>query len=231
MIVDVIIPAYNEEQAIGHVIKDIPKHLVREIVVVNNNSTDQTASAAVASGAAVVNAPLRGYGNACLQGLKYLRGKSVIPDIVVFIDGDYSDFPNELDRLLEPLINNEADFVIGSRKLGQKQAGSMVIQQRFGNWLATSLIWLIFGFRFTDLGPFRAVMFNKLLELNMQDETYGWTVEMQIKAVKKKLRIAEVPVDYKKRIGVSKISGTIKGSFLAGYKIITTILKYSFNSI
>lgn len=231
MIVDVIIPAYNEEQAIGHVINDIPKYLVREIVVVNNNSTDQTASAAVASGAVVVNAPLRGYGNACIQGLKYLRGKSVIPDIVVFIDGDYSDFPNELDKLLEPLINNEADFVIGSRKLGQKQAGSMVIQQRFGNWLATSLIWLIFGFRFTDLGPFRAVMFNKLLELNMQDETYGWTVEMQIKAVKKKLRIAEVPVDYKKRIGVSKISGTIKGSFLAGYKIITTILKYSFNSI
>ena len=229
MIVDVIIPAFNEELSIQKVLVDIPKDLVREIVVVNNNSTDNTRKVAEEHGALVVDETSKGYGNACLKGIEYLCSKTIKPDIVVFLDADYSDYPEQLKYLVSPIIQKEKDFVIGSRVMGVAEQKSMTIQQRFGNWLATRLIHLFYGFRYTDLGPFRAIDFNKLLDLEMNDTTYGWTVEMQLKAIKNKLRIMEVPVNYRKRIGVSKISGTIKGTFLAGYKILSTIFKYSFS--
>ena len=229
MIVDVIIPAFNEELSIQKVLVDIPKDLVREIVVVNNNSTDNTRKVAEEHGALVVDETSKGYGNACLKGIEYLCSKTIKPDIVVFLDADYSDYPEQLKYLVSPIIQKEKDFVIGSRVMGVAEQKSMTIQQRFGNWLATRLIHLFYGFRYTDLGPFRAIDFNKLLDLEMNDTTYGWTVEMQLKAIKNKLRIMEVPVNYRKRIGVSKISGTIKGTILAGYKIISTIFKYSFS--
>ncbi len=149
-----------------------------------------------------------------------------VPDIVVFIDADYSDLPEEMPLLLQPIINNGMDMVIGSRALGKKEKGSMTVQQVFGNWLATRLLKIIYRIRYTDLGPFRAIRYDKLLEINMQDTTYGWTVEMQLKAAKLKMKIIEVPVSYRKRIGHSKISGTVKGTVLAGYKIITTIFKH-----
>ena len=224
-----IIPAFNEELSIHKVLLDIPKNLVREIVVVNNNSTDNTRKVAEEHGANVVDETSKGYGNACLKGIEYLCSKTIKPDIVVFLDADYSDYPEQLKYLVSPIIQKEKDFVIGSRVMGVAEQKSMTIQQRFGNWLATRLIHLFYGFRYTDLGPFRAIDFNKLLDLEMNDTTYGWTVEMQLKAIKNKLRIMEVPVNYRKRIGVSKISGTIKGTFLAGYKILSTIFKYSFS--
>lgn len=224
-----IIPAFNEELAIKNVIIDIPKDVVREIVVVNNNSTDQTELVATSNGAKVIAENQKGYGNACLKGIHYLKRKETKPDIVVFLDADYSDHPEQMKDLVRPIIQKEKDLVIGSRVMGNAEKKSITLQQRFGNWLATRLILLIYGFRYTDLGPFRAIDFNKLLDLNMSDKNYGWTVEMQLKAVKKKLRVMEVPVDYRKRIGISKISGTIKGTILAGYKIITTIFKYSFS--
>ena len=229
MIVDVIIPAFNEELSIHKVLLDIPKDLVREIVVVNNNSTDNTRKVAEEHGARVVDETKKGYGNACLKGIEYLTAKTEKPDIVVFLDADYSDYPDQLNCLVDPIKLKEKDLVIGSRVLGIAEKNSLTIQQRFGNWLATLLIHLFYGFRYTDLGPFRAIDFNKLLDLEMNDTTYGWTVEMQLKAIKNKLRIMEVPVNYRKRIGVSKISGTIKGTILAGYKIISTIFKYSFS--
>jgi len=221
----VVIPAYNEENSVGKVIKAIPKG-VREIVVVNNNSNDQTPLVARKAGATVIEQPLQGYGNACLKGLAYIASRQDKPDIIVFLDADYSDFPEELIQLIAPIVQENIDFVIGSRALGQREKGSMTPQQVFGNWLATTLIRLFYGVKFTDLGPFRAIRYNKLLDLNMQDQTYGWTVEMQVKAIQKGLLTKEVPVSYRKRIGHSKISGTIKGTFLAGYKIITTIIKY-----
>ena len=224
-----IIPAFNEELSIKNVIIDIPKDIVREIVVINNNSTDQTELVAKSNGAKVIAENHKGYGNACLKGIHYLKRKEAKPDIVVFLDADYSDYPEQMKDLIRPILQKEKDLVIGSRVMGNAAKKSMTLQQRFGNWLATRLILLIYGFRYTDLGPFRAIDFNKLLDLNMSDKNYGWTVEMQLKAVKKKLRVMEVPVDYRKRIGISKISGTIKGTILAGYKIITTIFKYSFS--
>ena len=229
MIVDVIIPAFNEELSIHKVLLDIPKDLVREIVVVNNNSTDNTRKVAEEHGARVVDETSKGYGYACLKGIEYLTAKTEKPDIVVFLDADYSDYPDQLNCLVDPIKLKEKDLVIGSRVLGIAEKNSLTIQQRFGNWLATRLIHLFYGFRYTDLGPFRAIDFNKLLDLEMNDTTYGWTVEMQLKAIKNKLRIMEVPVNYRKRIGVSKISGTIKGTLLAGYKILSTIFKYSFS--
>jgi len=225
----VIIPAFNEELAIKNVIIDIPKDVVREIVVVNNNSTDQTELVATSNGAKVIAENQKGYGNACLKGIHYLKRKETKPDIVVFLDADYSDYPEQMKDLVRPILQKEKDLVIGSRVMGNAAKKSMTLQQRFGNWLATRLILLIYGFRYTDLGPFRAIDFNKLLDLNMSDKNYGWTVEMQLKAVKRKLRVMEVPVDYRQRIGMSKISGTIKGTILAGYKIITTIFIYSFS--
>ena len=224
-IVDVIIPAYNEELSVGKVIHDIPKHLVRHIIVGNNNSSDGTKEVALAAGAIVVDEPTPGYGNACLKGMEYIAALATKPDIVVYLDGDYSDHPEELPRLLSPILADEADLVIGSRALGELQRGAMMPQQIFGNWLATTLIKLIYGYTFTDLGPFRAIRYPQLLDIDMQDRTFGWTVEMQVKAAKSKLRCVEVPVTYRRRIGVSKVSGTIKGTILAGHKILWTIFK------
>ncbi|MEQ9167236.1 MAG: glycosyltransferase family 2 protein [Fulvivirga sp.] len=225
-IVNVIIPAFNEENGVGSVIKEIPKGLVEEVIVVNNASTDQTEKEAVKAGATVLKEEVKGYGRACLKGLHYISMKQVKPDIVVFIDADHSDYPEEMPDLLKPIIDDDVDFVIGSRALGKKERGAMTPQQVFGNWLATSLMRLFYNVRFTDLGPFRAIKYEKLKALDMQDKTYGWTVEMQLKAAKMKMKCVEVPVNYRKRIGFSKISGTVKGTILAGYKIIWTILKY-----
>lgn len=224
--IKVVIPANNEEQSIGLVVRDIPKDLVSEVVVVNNASTDNTVSVAKAAGATVLDEPVPGYGRACLKGISYLSEPGKQPDILVFMDGDYSDYPEELKDVIAPILNDDVDMVIGSRALGKRENGSMTFPQVFGNWLATNLIRLFYGVRFTDLGPFRAIKFDKLLEMNMVDTTYGWTVEMQVKAARHKFKTAEVPVNYKRRIGVSKVSGTIKGTILAGYKIIWTIFKY-----
>jgi glycosyltransferase involved in cell wall biosynthesis len=224
----VIIPAYNEAESIGKVIHDIPAGLVKEIVVVNNNSTDDTERNALAAGATVLKEEKRGYGNACLCGISYASAKAGTerPDIIVFMDGDFSDFPAEMPLLLQPILQGGQDLVIGSRTLGQREKGSMTPQQVIGNWLATTLIRLFYRTRYTDLGPFRAIRFDRLLELNMQDPTYGWTVEMQLKAAKKRFKTTEVPVNYRRRIGVSKISGTVKGTVLAGYKILGTIFRH-----
>lgn len=227
-IIDVIIPAFNEEAAIGYVLREIPKNLVREIIVCNNGSTDKTAEVAAGFGATVLFQPLKGYGNACLKGIEHLKKKSESkkPDIVVFIDADYSDHPDELPLLVNPIINKNIDLVIGSRALGNLEAGAMTFPQRFGNWLATTLIKLFYNYEFTDLGPFRAVKYEQLIAMKMEDKTFGWTVEMQVKAAKMKMKTAEIAVNYRKRAGgKSKVSGTIKGAVLAGYKILWTIFK------
>lgn len=221
----VIIPAFNEANSVGKVINDIPKEQVTEIIVVNNNSKDQTSVVALENGAVVLNEPRQGYGYACLKGIEYLAGKPV--DIVVFLDADYSDYPEQLIDVIAPIIKQDFDFVIGSRALGKKENGSMTPQQIFGNWLATKLIKLFFGVKYTDLGPFRAIKYDKLIAMKMEDTTYGWTVEMQLKAAKMGLKTTEVPVDYKRRIGVSKVSGTVKGTVMAGYKILLWIFKYT----
>ena len=226
MVVDVIIPAFNEEEAVGHVVRDIPKELVREVVVVNNASSDRTRQRAEEAGATVLDQPLRGYGNACLMGIAHLRDKERRPDVVVFLDGDHSDHPEELPRLLAPIAEDQADLVIGSRALGTREAGSMTPQQVFGNRLACTLMRWLYGVHYTDLGPFRAIRWEALERLGMEDRNYGWTVEMQVKAARQRLPYAEVPVDYRRRIGFSKVSGTVKGTIMAGYKIIATILKY-----
>ena len=224
--VDVIIPVFNEEQSIGLVLKDIPRDTINEVVVVNNGSTDNTVEVAKNAGATVVDQNLKGYGNACLKGIDYIVSKEQPPDIVVFLDGDYSDHPEELPTLLKPITDEGYDLVIGSRTTGNQEKGAMLPQAVFGNFLATFLIKTLYGLRFTDLGPFRAIRYEKLLSLNMQDRTFGWTVEMQVKAAKNGLRCTEVPVSYRKRIGVSKITGTLTGTVKAGYKIIWTIFKY-----
>lgn len=222
-----IIPAFNEEDAISHVIAEVPSS-VAEIIVVNNNSTDNTVAVAKAAGATVLTENRKGYGYACLKAIDYIATKENTPDIVAFIDGDYSDYPEELTKIVAPITNEDIDFVIGARVKRLREDGSMTPQQVFGNALATFLMKLLFNARFTDLGPFRAIKYQKLLALQMQDKTYGWTVEMQLKALKKKLSYTEIPVRYKKRIGVSKVSGTIKGTIFAGIKILTWIFKYSF---
>lgn len=222
----VIIPAYNEEKSIAKVVNDIPKELVSEVIVCNNNSTDQTAENARKAGATVVNETKKGYGYACLAGIEYAQYLETKPDIVVFIDGDYSDFPEQIPDLVRVLVEKELDLVIGSRVLGKPEKGSLTPQQIFGNALATWLMKVLHGVKFTDLGPFRAVKWDSLIAMQMQDKTYGWTVEMQLKAIKLKMKTGEIAVKYRKRIGVSKVSGTVKGTVLAGYKIITTIFKY-----
>ncbi len=224
--IDIVIPAFNEENAIGNVLKDIPSEWVREVVVCNNLSTDETARVASENGATVVDAPIKGYGNACLFGLAHIAKKEVHPDIVVFLDADYSDHPEELPKVVAPIIDEDYDLVIGTRALGQLEKGAMTPQQVFGNWLATNLIRLFYGYHFTDLGPFRAIKYDKLIALDMKDKTYGWTVEMQVKAAKQKMKCTEVPVNYRVRIGFSKVSGTIKGTIGAGQKILWTIFKY-----
>ena len=222
----VIIPAYNEEQSIGKVINDIPKELVSEVVVVNNNSSDKTPIIAQRHGATVLDETQTGYGYACLKGINYIRNKNEHPYIIVFLDGDYSDYPEQMGDIVKPIIEYDMDMVIGSRKLGLTQKGALLPQQVFGNWLATTLINLLYGVKFTDLGPFRAIRFERLIELEMTDRTYGWTAEMQIKAAKMKYKCTEVPVNYRRRIGFSKITGTLSGSIKAGYKILWTIFKY-----
>lgn len=226
-IIDVIIPAYNEEASIGKVIADIPKDWVREVIVCNNASTDNTAKVAEKYGAKVLLQTQKGYGSACLKGLEYLanKPKAEQPDIVVFLDGDYSDHPEELPLLAKAIIEKDMDMVIGSRALGQMEEGAMMPQQIFGNWLATNLIRLLYKYDFTDLGPFRALKYQKLVALDMQDPDFGWTVEMQVKAAKYGFKCTEIPVSYRCRVGVSKISGTVKGTFLAGHKILWTIFK------
>jgi glycosyltransferase involved in cell wall biosynthesis len=224
-IVDVIIPAFNEEKSIPKVIGDIPK-LVRHVVVANNNSTDRTAEVAMEGGAQVVFEPQKGYGKACLTAMEWIKRQEVQPDILVFLDGDYSDYPEELEDLIAPILADKADLVIGSRSMGQREVGSMTFPQVFGNGLATLLMRWMYGAKFSDLGPFRAISWSKLLALGMIDQNFGWTIEMQIKAHQAKLRYLEVPVTYRKRIGVSKVSGTVKGVIGAGYKIIFTIFKY-----
>jgi|TARA_B100000767_G_scaffold35187_1_gene29888 glycosyltransferase involved in cell wall biosynthesis len=225
--IKVIIPAYNEQDAIANVINDIPD-IVDEIIVISNNSTDNTEKNAKNAGATVLKEIKKGYGYACLKGLDYIAKLKDKPAIIVFIDGDYSDYPEQLTEIIAPIINNDIDFVIGSRVKRLREEGSMTPQQVFGNWLATFLMKLFFGAKFTDLGPFRAIKYDKLLALNMEDKTYGWTVEMQLKALKKELLYIEVPVKYRNRIGISKVSGTLKGSILAGVKILGWIFKYSF---
>lgn len=222
----VIIPAFNEEKSIGKVINDIPKELVSEIIVCNNNSNDKTAENAKTAGATVLTEQKKGYGYACLAGINYAKTLKVKPDVVVFIDGDYSDFPEQTIELVSELNKKNLDLIIGSRVLGKPEKGSLTPQQIFGNALATWLMKVLYGVKFTDLGPFRAIKWNSLVAMEMQDKTYGWTVEMQLKAIKMKMKTGEIPVKYRKRIGVSKVSGTVKGTVLAGYKIITTIFKY-----
>ncbi|GGX22525.1 glycosyltransferase family 2 protein [Aquimarina muelleri] len=226
-IINVIIPAFNEEDSIAHVIHEIPD-IVSEIIVVNNNSTDNTEYVSEKAGATVLREERKGYGYACLKGMQYIASKDVKPDIVVFLDGDYSDYPSELIYIVSPIIEKDIDFVVGSRVKRLREPGSMTFPQIFGNWLATGLMKLFFKANFTDLGPFRAIKYNKLLALEMVDKTYGWTVEMQLKVLKKCYSYVEVPVQYKKRIGVSKVSGTIKGAIFAGVKILIWIFKYSF---
>jgi glycosyltransferase involved in cell wall biosynthesis len=223
----VIIPAYNEEKSIGKVIQEIPTE-VSQIIVVNNNSTDSTPNVAFENGATVLFEERKGYGYACLKGLEYIAQLEIKPDIVVFLDGDYSDYPNELTKIIAPILEKDIDFVIGARVAHLREKQSMTPQQIFGNWLATTLMKSFFNARFTDLGPFRAIKYQKLVALMMEDTTYGWTVEMQLKVLKQKMTYMEVPVHYKNRIGVSKVSGTLKGTVMAGIKIIGWIFKYAF---
>lgn len=226
--IHVIIPAYNEEQSIARVLAEIPAALVTEVIVVDNNSRDQTGAVARAAGATVLRENRPGYGQACLCGMAYSFGQPAAnqPDIIVFLDGDYSDYPADMTALVAPLLRHEADMVIGSRALGERESGSMLPQQIFGNWLATSLLRWLYGVHYSDLGPFRAIRAEALRKLGMADTTYGWTVEMQLKAAKQRLRTQEVPVRYRRRIGVSKVSGTVKGTLGAGYKILWTIFRY-----
>ena len=226
-IIKVIIPAYNEQDSIGLVIKDIPDS-VHEVIVVSNASTDQTDVVAKNAGATVLRENTPGYGNACLKGMEYVASLTDTPDIIVFLDGDYSDYPEQLSLLITPIIEDDCDMVIGARDKRFRENGSMTGPQIFGNWLATTLMRLFFRARFTDLGPFRAMKYTSLLALEMEDKTYGWTVEMQLKVLKKKMKYTEIPVKYRNRIGVSKVSGTVKGAIFAGIKILSWIFKYSF---
>jgi glycosyltransferase involved in cell wall biosynthesis len=221
--ITVLIPALNEEQALPKVLADIPSELGAEVIVIDNGSTDRTAEVARLGGARVVAQSERGYGAACLAGIAALGPT----DIVVFLDGDYSDYPEEMRAVVAPILANEADLVIGSRLAGKREKGALPPHALFGNWLASWLLWLLYRQRVTDLGPFRAMRYASLLALQMQDRRYGWTVEMQIKAARMGLRVQEVPVRYRKRIGKSKITGSLKASFLAGVTILTTLFRYA----
>jgi len=226
-IIKVIIPAYNEQNAIANVINDLPK-IVDEVVVISNNSTDQTELNAKNAGATVLKEHRKGYGYACLKGMDYISKQKTTPEIIVFLDGDYSDYPEQLTEIIDPILNNDIDFVIGARVKKLRETGAMTPQQVFGNWLATFLMKLFFNAKFTDLGPFRAIKYEKLVALKMEDKTYGWTVEMQLKVLKQQMTYRELPVKYRNRIGTSKVSGTIKGTIFAGIKILSWIFKYSF---
>jgi len=223
--ISVIIPAFNEEESLPKVINDLPREIIHEIIVVDNASTDKTADVARRNGCRVILETQRGYGRACLTGISALDHHT---DIVVFIDGDYSDHGEQLKKLIEPILSQGIDLVIGSRILGMREAGAMTPQAYYGNKLACFLMRLFWGAVYTDLGPFRAITYDALKKLDMRDEDFGWTIEMQIKAIEKNIKIKEVPVDYRQRIGKSKISGTLKGTILAGEKILRTIFKYKF---
>jgi len=224
--VAVLIPARNEEASLPLVLGAIPAGRVEEVVVVNNASTDRTAEAARSQGATVLLEPRPGYGAACLRGIDHLR--TAPPDVVVFLDADFSDHPEEMPLLLRAIERDGADLVIGSRTLGRREPGALLPQARLGNWVATRLMRLLYGGRFSDLGPFRAIRFGALLDLAMEDRGFGWTVEMQVKALKHGLRTAEVPVSYRRRVGVSKITGTVSGTFRAGAAILWTIVRNRF---
>ncbi len=218
--IGLVIPALNEADAIGRVLTDVPEW-VDKIVVADNGSTDQTIDIAQSHGAMTVRAAQQGYGAACLAGIASVQDC----DIIVFVDGDYSDYPQQMHRLVDPIESEGVQLVIGSRRLGHRERGSLTLQQRFGNWLACWLIWQFWSVQYTDLGPFRAIDANALKQIGMKDQAFGWTVEMQLRAIQEGLSIREVPVDYRVRIGVSKISGTIRGTVLAGHAIIGTILR------
>ncbi|MEM8930963.1 MAG: glycosyltransferase family 2 protein [Acidobacteriota bacterium] len=224
--IDVVSPAYNEEESVGRVLDAVPRPPVRRHVIADNNSTDRTAEVAAAHGAVVVPAPIPGYGSACLAGLAWVRANDP-PEIVVFLDADFSDHPEELPEVVAPILRDEADMVIGSRVLGQRERGALLPQARAGNLVACTLIRLLYGHRYTDLGPFRAIRWDALERLAMDDPDFGWTAEMQVKALRHGLRVTEVPVRYRKRVGVSKITGTLRGTILAGYKILWTVFRYS----
>jgi glycosyltransferase involved in cell wall biosynthesis len=224
--IDVVIPALDEERSLPLVLADLPRPPVRRVVVADNGSSDGTARVAAAGGAVVVAAHRRGYGSACLAALDHLR-RNQPPDFVVFIDADYSDHPEELPRLVAPLLAGDADVVIGSRILGRRERGALLPQARAGNLVACALIRLLYGHRYTDLGPFRAASWRALELLGMSDPDFGWTAEMQVKALRRGLRVMEVPVSYRRRVGVSKITGTLGGTIRAGYKILWTVLRHS----
>jgi len=226
VIVDVVIPALDEEAALPLVLAAIPRNLVRNVVVGDNGSTDRTAEVAVEAGAVVVTEHERGYGAACLAALAHIRA-GVAPDVVVFLDGDHSDHPEELPRLLAPIAAGNADLVIGSRTLGARERGSLTPQQLVGNAVASQALRLLYGVRYTDLGPFRAIRWSALERLGMRDRNYGWTVEMQIRAAKHDVPYAEVPVSYRRRVGVSKVSGTIRGTLGASRKILWTLARHA----
>lgn len=219
----VIIPAHNEENSIELVVREVPKDIVSEVIVVNNNSTDKTEERAKLAGATTLFESYMGYGAACLKGIEYLKNKKC--DIVVFLDGDLSDYPAELKVIVDPILNNDFDFVVGSRVLGKREKGALPFQSRIGSLVAGILIIFFWKIKYTDLGPFRAIKFDKLLQLNMGDKWFGWTIEMQIRAAKQNLKITEVPVSYRKRIGKSKVTGTIKGTIMASLIILKTIVK------
>jgi glycosyltransferase involved in cell wall biosynthesis len=221
----VVIPAFNEAASIGKVIAEIPKTVAR-IVVADNASTDSTAAVAQKAGALVVHEAQKGYGYACLKALDFLSADP--PDIVVFLDGDYSDYPEELPLLTDPIQEGKVDFVLGVRHAQGREKGSLTPQQQFGNALACTLMRWLYRSRFTDLGPFRAIRWDRLQQLQMVDKTYGWTVEMQLKILRYQIPYQEVKVSYKRRIGQSKVSGTVKGTIFAGVKIIGWIIKYYF---
>jgi glycosyltransferase involved in cell wall biosynthesis len=223
--IKVIIPAFNEEKSIAKVIAEIPD-LIEEIVVVNNNSTDQTVQVSTKAGATVITEKSKGYGYACLKGIDYLSQEDKTPEILVFLDGDFSDFPQELTKVIQPILDNKADFVVGARVKELRESGSLTPQQVFGNCLACFLMKILYQSSFTDLGPFRAIRWDTLKNLKMSDKTYGWTIEMQLKVLRQEISYQEVPVSYKKRIGVSKVSGTVKGTIFAGVKIIGWIFKH-----
>ena len=223
--ISVIIPALNEEKSISKVISSIPKY-VSEIIVVDNGSTDKTSKIAKSKGALILFESKKGYGHACIKAIEFLKFNP--PNIIVFLDGDYSDYPEEMDLLINPIIKNKYEFVMGARIKKLREPGSMTLQQVFGNFLACFLLKVLYGVNFKDLGPFRAIKWESLKKLKMKDKTFGWTIEMQLKAIKHKLKYLEVPVKYRNRIGKSKISGTLTGTIMAGYKILLWIFKYYF---